>query len=296
MAVVYELIVELIDADGEIVDTDHFYSEAQFREAVRQGYGSEYVLRPAIVRDSTIEGREWAYFGADGKPGPFVDASNDPTGRKLPKRFAAVTLNPEWYATPTPGACPECGAGFAVPDAPRAPGGACPLCSAGFPEVVDVATGSRVPAYRADRAPTPAEVDAPHGRCDECGGAFESEAQYTAAVAATGVGAGVADCGPCRDKAESDSTGPRYITPVHHDGAPLGCRADDTDSTGPRYIVAWVRASDRADNYATYESLTRARAEYDHLRDGGDTYSVTLAVVLESTDYDTHPAVRHLAR
>lgn len=58
----------------------------------------------------------------------------------------------------------------------------------------------------------------------------------------------------------------------------------------PMFLVVWLN-SKMNDHYRTHESLSAAQAHYDELLDRHDPYTVSIAVVIKSTDYPEVPVV-----
>lgn len=59
----------------------------------------------------------------------------------------------------------------------------------------------------------------------------------------------------------------------------------------PTYLVVWVEKSD-ADHYEAYEVPVAAQQRYAEVSRKGNLRSCSLAVVLDSTDYEAMPAYR----
>lgn len=86
MAVAYEWIVEEL-VDHEIEGTEYFtsYRNARSYHTTALAYGS--LVRIALIRDHSSNGREWAYLDHDGRlPHVFVDATGEET-RPVPRKF-----------------------------------------------------------------------------------------------------------------------------------------------------------------------------------------------------------------
>ena len=82
----YHWIVEVVDADGGILDTD---SVESFAEAL-QWADNNSAARIALVRDSDTGAygdRQWCYIDRDGSYVGFEDGSECLTGAKVPVRF-----------------------------------------------------------------------------------------------------------------------------------------------------------------------------------------------------------------
>lgn len=67
------------------------------------------------------------------------------------------------------------------------------------------------------------------------------------------------------------------------------------------FLVVWCDSHGQhdvevADHYAVHPTVGAAQEHYDRLRARSDVYSVSVCVVVESTDYPTHPLVQGLGR
>ena len=66
------------------------------------------------------------------------------------------------------------------------------------------------------------------------------------------------------------------------------------------YIVAVTRTTNGIphsleDQWSYHESFTTAKAQYDSMLKHPDTWSVSLTMVLESSDYPTHEEIKNAA-
>jgi len=57
------------------------------------------------------------------------------------------------------------------------------------------------------------------------------------------------------------------------------------------FLVTWHNAELSADRYETHELLTDAQERYEQLTQDDDMWSVSIAAVLRSTDYDPVPGM-----
>ena len=57
------------------------------------------------------------------------------------------------------------------------------------------------------------------------------------------------------------------------------------------FLVTWHNAEISADRYEAHEMLTDALERYDQLTQDDDMWSVSIAAVLRSTDYDPVPGM-----
>ena len=62
-----------------------------------------------------------------------------------------------------------------------------------------------------------------------------------------------------------------------------------TNCPGLSWIVCWTN-DDHEDDYTVDETYELGKAAYDSILADPSTYSVTLCAVIESSDYEPHPA------
>ena len=60
---------------------------------------------------------------------------------------------------------------------------------------------------------------------------------------------------------------------------------------GLSWIVCWTDG-DHGDDYAVADSYEAAKERYDNLITDGDLDTLSLCAVIESSDFDTHPAFK----
>ena len=65
---------------------------------------------------------------------------------------------------------------------------------------------------------------------------------------------------------------------------------EDADVGSISWIVCWTLKDSGEDGWQPFESYSQAKAFYDEDAANGEVYTQSLTAVMESTDYDVHPA------
>ena len=65
---------------------------------------------------------------------------------------------------------------------------------------------------------------------------------------------------------------------------------EDADVGSIAWIVCWMLSTPEEDLWQPFESYNEAKAFYDDLWKDEKVYTQSLTAVIESTDYDVHPA------
>ena len=65
---------------------------------------------------------------------------------------------------------------------------------------------------------------------------------------------------------------------------------EDEDVGSISWIVCWTLKDSGEDGWQPFESYSQAKAFYDEDAANGEVYTQSLTAVMESTDYDVHPA------
>ncbi len=85
--VIYEWICEQLDADGDVVDVNHFTTREEAQQHQEEG-DNIGLTRDTGDEDRGLTDRLWAYVQADGTlPLYFSDSLGEATGIAVPKRF-----------------------------------------------------------------------------------------------------------------------------------------------------------------------------------------------------------------